>query len=70
MANTGTLIKADDGTGAYFKNSCKFNEGVDCSPLGRKCESCGWNPDVARERLLQICFEKGITIPESILVSM
>jgi len=70
MAITGSIVRTEDGTVAYFKNSCKFNEGVDCSPLGRKCERCGWNPAVAKERLLQICFDKGISIPESVWESM
>lgn len=70
MATNGSLIRTEDGTGTYYKNSCKYNEGVDCGPLHRRCEKCGWNPEVARERLLQICFDKGITIPESVLESM
>lgn len=63
MANTGALIRADDGSATYYKNSCKFNEGVDCSPIHRHCERCGWNPAVAQARLKKICNEKGLTMP-------
>ena len=27
---------------------CVFNDGVSCCE--RKCESCGWNPEVAKKR--------------------
>lgn len=64
MANNGVLIRAEDGSAAYYRNSCKFNEGVDCFPLGRKCERCGWNPVVAQARLKKICKEKGLTMPD------
>lgn len=70
MANTGEIIKTEEGDTALFKYSCKYNEGVGCAPVGRKCERCGWNPVVASERLLRICFEMGIDIPESVLASM
>ena len=30
------------------KQVCKYNEGVDC--FDGKCESCGWNPEVAKKR--------------------
>ena len=70
MATTGEIITTEDGDTALFKYSCKYNEGVGCSPVGRKCGSCGWNPAVAKERLLRICFEKGISIPESVWESM
>lgn len=30
-------------------NYCKFNKRIDCMEC--KCNSCGWNPDVARERI-------------------
>ena len=42
-------------------NACPYNDGVVCftndrygNPTPRCCEICGWNPDVARERLEQI----------------
>lgn len=63
MANTGSLIRTEDGTTAYFKNSCKFNEGVDCSPVGRHCEKFGWNPAIAQARLEKFCKERGIPVP-------
>lgn len=64
MANTGSLIRTEDGTATYYKNSCKFNEGVDCSPIGRHCERCGWNPAVAQERLIKICKAEDFTMPK------
>ena len=43
------------------KNACPYNDGVVCesvdrygNEIPRYCEACGWNPDVARERLEQI----------------
>ena len=64
------IIETEEGKKTYFGYSCKFNEGVSCHPDKHNCDSCGWNPEVARERLLQICFDKGITIPDEILDSM
>lgn len=29
---------------------CQFNEGVMCQ--GGDCSACGWNPDVAKKRML------------------
>lgn len=69
MAN-GTYVETEEGEKTIFGYSCKFNEGVGCHILKRHCESCGWNPEVARERLFQICSAKGIIIPESVLASM
>ena len=34
---------------------CKYNNGIVCDE--RKCESCGWNPDVAKRR--SECYGKG-----------
>lgn len=31
---------------------CQFNKGVDCIDCG-KCWNCGWNPEVARERIIE-----------------
>ena len=28
---------------------CKFNKMIDC--MEHKCDKCGWNPEVARERI-------------------
>ena len=69
MAN-GKYIETEEGENTIFGYSCQFNEGVGCHPNKHHCESCGWNPEVARERLLQICFDMGIDIPESVLASM
>ena len=66
----GKYIETEEGENTIFGYSCKFNEGVSCHPIGRKCGTCGWNPEVARERLLQICFVKGITIPDEVLDRM
>lgn len=42
-------------------NACPYNDGVVCdtenrygNPVPRNCEACGWNPDIAKERLEQI----------------
>ena len=66
----GNIIETEDGEKHVFHYSCPHNEGVSCHPDKHNCEHCGWTPEVARERLLQICFEKGIDIPESVLASM
>lgn len=29
---------------------CKFNGGVDCPIKDRKCDKCGWNPEIAEKR--------------------
>ena len=34
-------------------DSCQFNEGVSCFPVG-DCDKCGWNPDVAQKRFDRI----------------
>lgn len=31
--------------------NCCFNKAIDCAEHGRKCGCCGWNPDVAVERV-------------------
>lgn len=66
----GKYVEVEEGENTIFGYCCQFNEGVSCHPSKHNCGSCGWNPEAARERLLQICFDKGIDIPESILVSM
>ena len=35
---------------------CVFNEGVAC--WDRKCESCGWNPEVAKKRMEALVIEE------------
>ena len=42
---------------------CQYNIGVECRLREKPCESCGWNPDVAKYRTEQFCRGKGITIP-------
>lgn len=69
MAN-GTYIETEEGEKTHFAYNCQFNEGVGCHPDKHHCESCGWNPEVALERLVRICSEKGIIIPYKILASM
>ena len=39
---------------------CPHNDEVDCSK--KKCESCGWNPDVSKARLMAMPGKK-FTIP-------
>lgn len=43
--------------------TCPHNEGVPCSIIGRHCEKCGWNPEVAEARLEKFCNENGIPYP-------
>ena len=35
------------GRGRY---RCQFNQGVLCPPVGRRCDRCGWNPEVSQKR--------------------
>lgn len=35
------------GRGRYH---CAYNDGVLCPPVGRRCESCGWNPEEQARR--------------------
>ena len=56
---------------SYKTPSCKFCEGVHCSPYDskgrrtdRNCEKCGHNPEVARKRTEEFCQKHGITIPK------
>ena len=62
MAINGALIRTEDGTSTFYKHSCKFNEGVDCSPFNRHCERCGWNPELAKARLEKFCNKRGIVL--------
>lgn len=63
----GKYIEIEKEENTIFRYSCKYNEGVGCHPNKHHCNTCGWNPAVARERLLKICFDMGIDIPESVL---
>ena len=40
---------------------CLFNEAVLCNE--QKCEKCGWNPKVAKDRLSKFCAERGVQNP-------
>ena len=40
---------------------CPKNEGVICLDTS-KCESCGWNDEVAAERSIRILAEMGIRV--------
>lgn len=47
----GELVKIDVGV------ECKYGQNVLCNPLDRlddECCSCGWNPEVRKERLMKI----------------
>lgn len=33
---------------------CKHNVGVECSKYQRKCEACGWNPEIIKQRKEEI----------------
>lgn len=35
------------------EDRCKYSRGVDCTAKN-KCEKCGWNPEVQRERIRKI----------------
>ena len=61
--STQKTIETGEGDSVYFKYSCIVNEGVSCHPYNRNCDTCGWNPRVARERLEKFCREHGIEIP-------
>ena len=37
---------------------CCYNSGVECQPKDRECQTCGWNPDVAAERMRRIKKER------------
>ena len=53
------------------EHACKFNFGVTCTLrdshgriIDRNCDTCGWNPDVAQERLAAFCKKYGIQLPK------
>lgn len=33
------------------EHTCSFNSGVGCDVTCRRCNACGWNPDVSAKRL-------------------
>ena len=47
------------------KCKCPHNEGVHCPPDTRKCEGCGWTPEVKAARLEKFCQSRGIELPGS-----
>lgn len=44
--------------------TCPQNDWVVCYPWECQCETCGWNPKVAKERLEKICKERDCLVPE------
>lgn len=44
--------------------TCIHNDAVICDPANRVCNRCGWDPDVAKVRLLNICRQMGIGLPQ------
>lgn len=48
----------------YDAPSCPLNADVVCWPEDRHCDTCGWNPIVAKARLVKICNDMGIELPE------
>ena len=60
---TGTYIETEEGERTIFGYSCQFNDGVGCHPKKHHCETCGWNPEVAKARLEKICNDLGISPP-------
>ena len=36
--------------GKTVELSCPYNRHIDCYDLPKKCETCGWNPEVAQKR--------------------
>ena len=43
--------------------ACQHNVGVDCSLQQKRCDTCGWNPAVAKKRLVKYCADKHIPVP-------
>ena len=36
------------------EQGCPYNEGVNCGPHQKRCETCGWNPEVAAVRIKKL----------------
>ncbi len=36
------------------KVTCPYNDGLGCMPHDMRCNTCGWNPKVAEERLKKL----------------
>lgn len=36
------------------KTICKYVDAVLCRPTQKRCDTCGWNPEVSKRRLAKI----------------
>lgn len=43
---------------------CPYNEACSCDPKKRRCNRCGWNPNVAKARLEKTCHNRGVQVPQ------
>lgn len=43
------------------KNDCPHNPGIICTERGRRCQTCGWSPEVAARRKKSQAGEKAET---------
>lgn len=39
-------------------NQCKYNRMIECSTADRRCQNCGWDPDVSSARKKAIRAER------------
>ena len=60
---SGKIVENAEGNAAYYMYACCHNDGVSCHPKNRHCETCGWDPTVAKDRLENICHQLGIQLP-------
>lgn len=51
--------REEEETMSGTKIKCPFRDNVSCYPSQKHCESCGWNPVVAKERLEKFYKEHG-----------
>lgn len=42
---------------------CPHNLGIRCLTKNRNCGACGWDPNVAEERLIRFCRARGVQCP-------
>ena len=42
-------------------HDCPYNTGCHCDSPESKCQSCGWNPEVASKRLVMVYKPGGLT---------
>lgn len=40
------------------RNCCTYNKMIDCSSEYKPCHKCGWNPDVKKMRVQNLCTKK------------